>query len=193
MLRIDKDVQLTKFIRYHDDAESMRATSRLGFSQAATPELAILLFATLLHFVWEMLQAPFWVGMAAMPHWQGIRTCTIATLGDVAIALVAFWAGAIIVRSRAWLLSPNCAAVFVYIITGLLITIAYEYLATGPLRRWEYTDSQLRLPWIGTGIAPLLQWLTLPFVTLWLARVHCWGRIALAGSPSHDKRIGPRG
>ncbi|MFN0299923.1 MAG: hypothetical protein ACKVQU_06175 [Burkholderiales bacterium] len=188
---------MTRIKRYHDGGKSIRATARLGYSAAAIPELAIVLFATLLHFVWEMLQAPFWVGMAAMPHWQGIRTCAIATVGDVMIALVAFWAGAIVVRSRAWLLSPNRSAVIAYIVTGLVITIAYEYLATELLGRWAYTDSQPRLPWIGTGIAPILQWLTLPFVTLWLARVHCWGRTALAGaltgSSGPDNRIGPRG
>ncbi len=119
-----------------------------------------------------MLQAPFWVGMAAMPHWEGIRTCAIATVGDVMSALVAFWADAIAVRSRALLLSPNRSAVIAYIVTGLLITVAYEFLATGPLGRWEYTDSQPRLSWIGTGVVPLLQWRTLPLVTLWLARVH---------------------
>ncbi len=174
-------------------SHSIRETAKLGFSPAATPEFAILLVASLLHFVWEMLQAPFWVGMAAMPHWEGIRTCAIATVGDVMIALVAFWAGAIAVQSRAWLLSPNRSAVIAYIVTGLLITVAYEFLTTGPLGRWEYTDAQPRLPWVGTGIAPILQWLTLPFVTLWLARVHWWGRIALAESPAPDHRIGPHG
>lgn len=184
---------MTRIKHYHDGGKTIRATVRRRFSPAAAPELAIVLFAALLHFAWEMLQAPFWVGMAAMPHWEGVRTCAIATIGDVMIALVAFWAGAIVVRSRAWLLSPDRSAVIAYIVTGLLITIAYEFLATGPLGRWEYTDAQPRLPWIGTGVAPLLQWLTLPFVTLWLARVHAWGRIALAGSPGPDKRIGLRG
>ncbi len=153
------------------------------------PEGPVLLFAALLHFVWEMLQAPFWIGMAAMPHWAGIRTCTIATVGDVAIVLVAYWVGAIVTRSRKWLFLPTPAAVIAYLVTGLALTIAYEYFATGPLGRWTYTDSQPRLPWIGTGIAPILQWLTLPFATLWLARLHCWGRYALAQS-SHRNDYG---
>lgn len=144
------------------------------------PELPIGLFAFLLHFVWEFLQAPFWVGMAELPHWEGVRTCTVATLGDVLIALVAFWIGALAARSRAWLLIPELAPTAIYMIVGLALTIIYEFLATGPLARWEYADSMPRLPGLGTGLVPVLQWLTLPVATLWLARRYAWGGLVLS-------------
>ncbi len=162
-------------------------------STTSPPELPFVLFAFLLHFAWEMLQAPLWVGMAEMPHWQAARACTVATLGDVIIALVAFWAGAVVAQTRRWLLSPKHRAVIAYVLVGLVLTVAYEYLATGPLGRWEYTASQPRLPWIGTGIAPVLQWLTLPFATLWLARAHCWGRIVLSQTASGNETSRSRG
>lgn len=156
------------------------------------PELPFALFAFLLHFAWEMLQAPLWVGMAEMPHWQAARACTIATLGDVIIAVMAFEAGAVVARSRGWLLSPKRPTVIAYVLVGLVLTLAYEYLATGPLGRWEYTASQPRLPWIGTGIAPALQWLTLQFATLWLARAHCWGHIVLSQTAGGNETSRPR-
>jgi hypothetical protein len=146
---------------------------------ARLPELPVALFALLLHFPWEMLQAPLWVGMGDLPHGEGVRVCTIAALGDIPIALTAFWSGALAARSRLWLLEPSRGAFFVYFLVGLVITIAYEFLATGPLAFWEYAPSQPRLPIIGTGLAPVLQWLLLPPLILWLARVHVLGRISV--------------
>ncbi len=61
-------------------------------------------------------------------------------------------------------------------LAGLVLTIAYEFAATGPLAFWEYAPSQPRLPILGTGLAPMLQWLLLPPFTLWLARIHVLGR-----------------
>lgn len=144
---------------------------------ARVPELPLALFALLLHFPWEMLQAPLWVGMANLAHAEGVRVCTIASLGDVAIALAAFWSGALAARSRLWLLDPPRGALFAYLLVGLVITIAYELAATGPLGFWEYAPSQPRLPILGTGLAPVLQWLLLPPLTLWLARTYVVGRI----------------
>ncbi len=40
---------------------------------ARLPELPFALFALLLHFPWEMLQAPLWVGMANLAHAEGVR------------------------------------------------------------------------------------------------------------------------
>lgn len=139
------------------------------------PELPFALFALLLHFPWEMLQAPLWAGMANLAHAEGVRVCTIAALGDVVIALAAYWSGALAARSRLWPLGRSRLAFIGYLTVGLLLTIAYEFAATGPLGFWEYAPSQLRLPVLGTGLAPVLQWLLLPPLTLWLTRIHLLG------------------
>ena len=52
-------------------------------SLSNTPELPVAMFSFLLHFVWEFLQVPTYAGMAEMAHWQGIKLCTSATIGDV--------------------------------------------------------------------------------------------------------------
>lgn len=141
------------------------------------PELPFALFALLLHFPWEILQAPLWVGMANLAHAEGVRICGIAALGDVVIALAAYEAAALSTRSRLWLLNPPRAAWAVYIAVGLVLTVAYEYAATGAFARWEYVASHPRLPVLGTGLAPVLQWLVLPPLTLWLTRFHVLGRM----------------
>jgi hypothetical protein len=60
--------------------------------------------------------------------------------------------------------------VLAYMAVGLSVTIVLEALATDPLDRWSYGDHMPRLPWFGTGILPVLQWLLLPLPILWLVR-----------------------
>lgn len=53
------------------------------------PEFNIAVFAMLLNWPWEFLQVPFYSGMPSAEHWEGVKACTQATLGDAAIMLVA--------------------------------------------------------------------------------------------------------
>ena len=134
---------------------------------AALPELNVAIFAFLLNFVWELLQIPFFKNMPTIPHWQGVKACTIATLGDVAIALVSFWAVALAVHSRAWILQPSPAELAGFMAAGVLITIAGEWVLTERIGRWTYAPSMPTVPVLGTGLLPLLQWIILPPVLVW--------------------------
>ena len=51
-----------------------------------------------------------------------------------------------------------------------LATIALEWLATNAWDRWQYAARMPTLPVLGTGLTPLLQWLVLPLLLLWLVR-----------------------
>jgi hypothetical protein len=94
------------------------------------PELNIALFAFLLNFVWEMLQISFFRGMTQAPHRDALLICLQATLGDVAIALTAFWTIAWCGRDRHWPTHPRPAQIAAFALVGLLITIIFEWLAT---------------------------------------------------------------
>lgn len=134
---------------------------------AALPELNVAIFAFLLNFVWEFLQIPFFEDMPTIPHWQGVKTCTVATLGDVAIALVSFWAVAFAVHSRTWILQPRPGELAGFVAAGVLITIAAEWVLTEVIDRWTYAPSMPTLPLLGTGLLPLLQWIILPPLIVW--------------------------
>jgi hypothetical protein len=134
------------------------------------PWAAIGGFALLLHFVWEMLQAPFFVGMADAPHWSAVLRCSQASAGDVVItwlayACAAWWAG-----GRSWLAELPTPAVLVYVATGLGITVLLEWVNVYVRSTWAYADEMPTV--LGIGVTPLLQWLILPPLTLWLARRH---------------------
>jgi len=133
-----------------------------------TPEFSVLIFSFLLNLAWELWQVPFFHGMADQPHWLGVKACTQATFGDAGIALAAFWVTALIARSRTWILRRSRSDIAVFIGVGLVATIAFETLATGALERWAYSDAMPRLPVVGTGLLPVIQWLVIPPLVVWL-------------------------
>ena len=134
------------------------------------PELNVVLFAFLLHFVWEFWQVPFFRDLPTAPHWEAIQFCTLATAGDALIALITFWAIAGWARSRRWILEPRRRHVLAFALGGIAITVAAEYLATEVLHRWAYAEQMPTLPVLGTGLLPVLQWTLVPPLVVWFVR-----------------------
>lgn len=143
---------------------------RAGAGVMSLPEVNVAIFAFLLNYPWEFLQVPFFAEMATAPHWDAVRFCTRATLGDVGIALVSFWAVAAIARSRDWILRPTLRQVVAFAAGGIAITVAFEWLATEVWGRWAYGAAMPTVPLLGTGILPLLQWAILPPLIVWFVR-----------------------
>jgi hypothetical protein len=133
-----------------------------------TPEFNVVMFSLLLNLAWEIWQVPFFHGMAAQPHWLGVKACTQATFGDAGIALAAFWVTAFSARTRSWIKQPSRLDIAIFIGVGLVATIVFEALATGVLGRWAYNDAMPRLPITGTGLLPVVQWLAIPLLVVWL-------------------------
>lgn len=134
------------------------------------PEVNVALFSFLLNFVWEFLQAPAYAGMAEMRHWEGIRLCAAATAGDVAFALAAFWIASLLAGTRSWPIAPSFAQFAVFLTVGVGLTVAFEFYYTKISLRWTYSELMPLVPPFGTGLAPLLQWLIVPPLVIWLAR-----------------------
>ena len=141
----------------------------IGSKITDVPEVNVAIFAFLLNYPWEFLQVPFFEGMPTAPHWKAVQICTVATLGDAGIALVAFWAVAA-VRSRGWVLRPSPSDVLSFTAVGLAFTIAAEWVFTDVLERWTYAASMPTLPVLGTGLTPILQWVLLPPLIVWFVR-----------------------
>lgn len=129
----------------------------------------VALFAFLLNHPWEFLQAPLFRGMATAPHWDAVKLCTAATLGDAAIETAAFWAVAA-VAGPSWVLRPGAGQITGFVAIGLAITVLAEWLATGQFRWWEYADAMPIVPLLGVGLSPLLQWILLPPLLAWFVR-----------------------
>jgi hypothetical protein len=111
---------------------------------------------------------PLFAGFADFQYYQVILHCTKATFGDVVISLVAFAGACLITRSRMWIVSMNKSGVVAFLAIGLVITVVFELLATGPLNRWEY--SELMPTVMGIGVSPVAQWIILPLLQLWFVK-----------------------
>jgi hypothetical protein len=137
------------------------------------PETNVAIFAFLLNLAWEFAQVPLFAGMPMAAHWSAILIYARATLGDVGIALTAFWAVALAVRSRQWIVARQAAG---FVSVGIALTIIFEWLATHVLARWAYATAMPIVPVLRIALAPLLQWLVLPPVVIWFVRRQLTGR-----------------
>lgn len=134
------------------------------------PELNVGLFSFLLNFFWEIQQMPFYEISAEFSYSDITRNCTLATVGDVGISLAAFWAVAVTSKSRQWFHQPSRRQISSFILVGILITVVFEALATGVLGKWKYAALMPTLPFLGTGLLPLFQWVLLPPIVLWFVK-----------------------
>ena len=132
------------------------------------PVMVLASFSFLLHFLWEMLQVPLHAGMAGMAHWSGVVVCAKATAGDVAIALAAYVTAAGFARARHWRASR--VRVATYLAVGVAITLVLEWLNVYVWHRWAYSTAMPLV--LGIGISPLLQWVIVPPLALWLMQRH---------------------
>lgn len=131
----------------------------------------IFLFAFLFHFLWEIWQISFYKDMINAPHAQAVWFCTRATAGDALMATVAYALAGVAARRFDWLLQPTFKPCFLYFSIGLGLTIVFEHLATNVWGRWTYSEAMPRLPLLGTGLLPVLQWIVVPAITLLISRV----------------------
>ena len=129
-------------------------------------ELNILLFGFMLNFIWEMLQMPLF-SFYDEASVIGINiACIQASAGDALMLVVAYWILAGLLKSRQWIFHLNSKRMIMFLVPGIVFTIMAEALATGPLHRWEYAELMPTLPYLGTGLVPIVQWLILPPLVL---------------------------
>ena len=147
------------------------------------PEFNVFVFAFLLNYPWELLQVPLYKGMPEAAHWDAIKVCTAATVGDGVIMLLAYWGAALLVRDRWWIAQPRWAPVLALIAIGVGITVLLERLAIisdNPNWGWRYADAMPIIPVLDIGLTPFLQWVILPLLLVWFVKRQ------LAGARSQD-------
>lgn len=92
-----------------------------------------------------------------------------AAAGDAVILVVAFWLIAAAVGTRTWLMKLTWVRLVGFLAVGLLATTAIERYATA-VGRWQYSEAMPVAPFLQVGVVPLLQWLVLPLLVVWLVR-----------------------
>lgn len=139
---------------------------RPGATFRALPELPLAALGFVFNFLWEYVQCPpFFAGMDGSSH---LRMCLQATVGDVGILLVAFWATALVRRDRGWIGDPRVWEFATFVALGVVVAVVYELAATRMLGRWSYSEAMPAL--YGVGVAPIAQWLVIPPIVAWVVR-----------------------
>lgn len=127
------------------------------------------LCAFALNFAWEMLQAPFFVGMLEMPWWEATQRCLQASFGDAVMIVIAFAAVALVTRDWLWMARPRVGRLAAFMLVAATQALALEWLMLRAAR-WSYVAAMPVDPIFGLGLAPILQWLILPAAIAWLVR-----------------------
>ena len=131
-------------------------------------ELNIVFFSLLLHTFWEGLHSYFYIfpdGFAAYP-----RFCWYCVGGDVLIALGSFFIVSLIFRSRKWILNPTKLQTTLFILAGTLYTIGSEYVHVNLAGTWQYSNLMPIIPLINVGLTPVLQWIVIPLIVIFIIK-----------------------
>ncbi len=121
------------------------------------------------HLIWEVLQLPLYTVWTTGTLAQQAFAVLHCTLGDAMIAGLSLLV-ALALFARATWPSTDVVRVFVVSLTiGVAYTIYSEWLNVNVRKSWAYSDLMPVVPGLGTGLAPLLQWVVVPTLAQWVA------------------------
>lgn len=124
----------------------------------------------LVNLVWEFVQMPLYTvwrqGSLREIVWAAIH-CTV---GDLLIAAATLLGALIVAGREGWPSVRFGLVATIAILGGLAWVILSEWINTEIRGSWAYSAWMPTLPLIGTGLAPVIQWLVIPPVAFWWAR-----------------------
>ena len=122
--------------------------------------LRLFVIAVLVNYVWEIVQAPLYVGMDSfkLVWWH----CGVAALGDGLLVLLIYVIGGTVLNKQDWFVHPGAIGYVIMMFVGLAIGVGIEWLAVVVTNRWDYTVWMPLVPLLGVGLVPVAQMLVLP-------------------------------
>jgi YHS domain-containing protein len=132
---------------------------------SSIPELRFAAWGFAFNAFWEAAQSPLYAdrgGSVRYLVWSRLH----CALGDILILLGCFWIVALFWRGRGWIAAGRLAPRLVFVALGLAYTAASELLHTRLFLSWAYAPEMPRI--FGVGLAPILQWLIIPSVLLFM-------------------------
>lgn len=130
---------------------------------------ATLIVAYVLNFVWELAHGPLYKGFQYDE--KHIYFCALATLADVLMVLLLFFAFGLLFNDVFWTRNMNTKKVILLMLVGGLGANFSEmiHLQNG---HWIYTSTMPLLPLTGAGVTPVLQFTFLPwFIFLIISKI----------------------
>jgi hypothetical protein len=121
------------------------------------------------HLLWEFLHLPLYTLWDTGSVGEILFAIVHCTGGDLLIAAGALALAIIVFGQRQWPEQHFLRVAIAATVLGLLYTLFSEWLNVDIRRTWAYKDSMPRLPLLGTGLTPALQWLMVPTLGFWFA------------------------
>lgn len=118
--------------------------------------------------MWEIVQLPLYT----IYYETDLRVIAYAiahcTLGDALIALSSYLLAAAVTRSWDWPVNHAPLGTTVAVVAGVVYAAFSELLNVSVRGSWAYSPAMPQL--FGLGLSPLLQWLVLPLLGLFVFR-----------------------
>jgi hypothetical protein len=120
----------------------------------------------LLNLIWEVTQRPLYEGYVSV--WHHLPNCLWASVVDVIVILVFWVLFASYYKNPFWIKHISWKDVLVLMLLGITVAVGFEQLMVGEWA-WSYTDAMPVVPYLVTGLSPLLQMMILPSLAFWLS------------------------
>src|SRR5882672_3185014 len=122
------------------------------------------------NLVWEFAQLQLYTIWRTGTSGEIVFAAVHCTGGDLLIAGTTLVGALMVAGHRNWPLSRYRTVAVIAIVAGLLYTIFSEWMNTEVRGSWAYTELMPRIPPLGSGLAPIAQWLIIPPLAFWWAR-----------------------
>ena len=142
---------------------------RLGTSAIKSTVARYVIAVAIGNLLWEVFQLPlFTLWQTARPGYLAFAVfhCWV---GDLLITLFSLGLGVLAV-GRSWPSRDYLQVAIVTLLLGLAYTVFSEWLNVEVRGSWGYASAMPRVPPLGTGLSPLLQWVVVPLVAFTWAR-----------------------
>jgi len=143
----------------------MRSVCAPSVCNATTsPLLRVALYiglAAIGHFLWEATQLPLYTLWRAGTRHEIVTALIHCTGGDILITTVTLAIACALAQQLRWR-AFGWRMIFTAIVLGVAYTILSEWLNVDIRRSWSYAPAMPVIPFLGTGLTPLLQWLIVP-------------------------------
>mgnify|MGYP001765543209 CR=1 FL=1 len=122
------------------------------------------------NLLWELGHMPLYT-LWVEGTWGEIAYAVLhCTVGDVMIAGICLLLSLATIGRSAWPRARIGAVALATILMALSYTVFSEWLNTEVRGSWAYREAMPRLPGLGIGLTPIMQWILVPVLAFRLAR-----------------------
>jgi len=122
------------------------------------------------NLLWEIAHVPLYTLWITDSWFEMIYAILHCSVGDVMIAALCLLLSLAVVGSTSWPAERYRIVAVATILLALGYTVFSEWLNTEVRGTWAYRDAMPRLPGLGTGLTPLMQWIVVPVLAFWWAK-----------------------